>query len=45
MRLERKNASNSISNRIFDFSVTTIRQQVCDGYRETKPQIKHILSK
>jgi len=45
VRLERKNDNNSILNKIFDFSDTTIRHLVCDGYIETRPQIKHILSK
>ena len=44
IRLERKNDSHTISNKIFDFSETTIRQLVYDGYEETKPQIKRILS-
>jgi hypothetical protein len=44
MRLERKNDSNTISNKIFDFSETTIIQLLYDGYKETKPQIKRILS-
>ena len=43
MRLERKNDSNTISNKIFDFSETTIIQLLYDGYKETKPQIKRIL--
>lgn len=44
IRLERKNDSHTISNKIFDFSKTTIRQLACDGYEETKPQIKRILN-
>jgi hypothetical protein len=43
IRLERKNDSHTISNKIFDFSKATIRQLVYDGYEETKPQIKRIL--
>jgi NTE family protein len=44
IRLERKNDSHTISNKIFDFSKTTIRQLVYDGYEETEPQIKRILN-
>lgn len=44
IRLERKNDSHTISNKIFDFSKTTIRQLVYDGYEETKPQMKRIVS-
>jgi NTE family protein len=43
LRLERKNDSHTISNKIFDFSKTTIRQLLYDGYEETKPQLKGIL--
>ena len=39
-RLERKNDEHTISNKTFDFSETTIRQLVNDGYKETKLQIK-----
>jgi NTE family protein len=44
IRLERKNDSHTISNKIFDFSKTTIKQLVYDGCEETEPQIKRILS-
>jgi NTE family protein len=44
IRLERKNDSHTISNKIFDFSKSTIRQLIYDGYEETKPQIKRIVS-
>ena len=44
IRLERKNDDHTISNKIFDFSKTTIRQLVYNGYEETKPQIKRILN-
>lgn len=44
IRLERKNDSHTISNKIFDFSKSTIRQLINDGYEETKPQIKRIVS-
>ena len=43
LRLERKNDSHTISNKIFEFSKTTIRQLLYDGYEETKPQLKGIL--
>ena len=39
-RLERKNDSNTISNKTFDFSKTTIRHLIQDGYGETKEQLK-----
>jgi NTE family protein len=42
-RLERKNDTHSISNKTFDFSTTTIRQLIQDGYEETKSQMKRIL--
>ena len=35
-RLERKNDSYTISNKIFDFTKNTIRQLIQDGYEETK---------
>ena len=44
IRLERKSDSHTISNKIFDFYKSTIRQLIYDGYEETKPQIKRILS-
>ena len=44
IRLERKNDSHTISNKVFDFSKTTIKQLVYDGYEETKPQLKMVLS-
>jgi NTE family protein len=44
IRLERKNDSHTISNKIFDFSKSTIRQLIYNGYEETKPQIKRIVS-
>jgi len=42
-RLERKNDSHTISNKTFDFSKTTIRQLVQDGYKETKEQMKELV--
>ena len=44
-RLERKNDAHTISNKTFDFSKTTIRQLIQDGYKETKEQMKEILAK
>jgi predicted acylesterase/phospholipase RssA len=42
-RLERKNDSHTISNKTFDFSETTIRQLIQNGYKETKEQMKEVL--
>jgi NTE family protein len=39
-RLERKNDRHTISNKTFDFTKNTIRQQIQDGYEETKEQMK-----
>ncbi len=44
-RLERKNDSHTISNKIFDFSRTTLRELIQNGYKETKEQMKEILSR
>jgi NTE family protein len=44
-RLERKNDSHTISNKTFDFSETTIRQLIQDGYNESKKQMKEVLIK
>jgi len=44
-RLERKNDAHTISNKTFDFSKTTIRQLIQEGYEETKEQMKEILAK
>lgn len=45
VRLERKNDSHTISNKIFDFSENTIRQLIQDGYDETKQQMKGIIAR
>jgi NTE family protein len=45
VRLERKNDSHTISNKTFDFSKTTIRQLIQDGYQETKEQMKEVLAR
>lgn len=42
-RLERKNDNHTISNKTFDFSKTTIRQLIQDGYEETKEQMKGVV--
>lgn len=39
-RLERKNDSNTISNKTFDFSKTTVQQLIQNGYKESKEQLK-----
>jgi predicted acylesterase/phospholipase RssA len=45
VRLERKNDSHTVSNKIFDFSENTIRQLIQDGYNETKEQMKGIIAR
>jgi NTE family protein len=35
IRIERKNDTHTISNKTFDFSSTTIRNLIRDGYKET----------
>ena len=42
-RLERKNDTNTISNKTFDFSKTTVQQLIQNGYKETKQQLKEVL--
>ena len=44
-RLERKNDVHTISNKTFDFSKTTIRQLIQEGYEETKEQMKEVLDR
>ena len=44
-RLERKNDTNTISNKTFDFSEATVRQLIQDGYKETKEQMKEIIAR
>ena len=41
-RLERKNDIHTISNKTFDFSKTTIRQLIQNGYDESKEQMKEV---
>ena len=45
VRFQRKNDSNTISNKTFDFSKTTIQQLIQDGYQETKEQLKEVLAR
>lgn len=43
IRIERKNDTHTIVNKTFDFSSTTIRQLIRDGYEETLEQETKIL--
>jgi NTE family protein len=43
IRIERKNDTHTIANKTFDFSSTTIRQLIEDGYEETLDQETNIL--
>ena len=45
VRLERKNDSHTISNKTFDFSKTTIRHLIQDGYKESKEQMKVVIAR
>ena len=45
VRVERKNDIHTISNKTFDFSNTTIRQLIKDGYEEALDQGTKILHK
>ena len=45
VRLDRKNDSHTISNKTFDFSRTTIRQLIQDGYKESKEQMKVVIAR
>ena len=42
-RIERKNDSHTIANKTFDFSDTTIRQLIKDGYDEALDQGSKLL--
>ena len=42
-RLERKNDTNTISNKTFDFSKNTVQLLIQNGYKETKEQLKEVL--
>jgi hypothetical protein len=43
IRIERQNDMHTIANKTFDFSSTTIRQLMRDGYQETLEQEAKIL--
>ena len=43
--LSERNDSHTVSNKIFDFSKTTIQQLIHDGYQETKEQMKEITAR
>jgi NTE family protein len=43
IRIERKNDTHTISNKTFDFSRSTVRNLIGDGYRETLEQETNIL--
>ena len=43
--MERKNDSDTISNKTFDFSKNTIQQLIKDGYQETSEQMKEVLAR
>ncbi len=43
IRIERKNDTHTISNKTFDFSSTTVRNLIRDGYKETLEQEAKIL--
>ena len=43
IRIERKNDTHTISNKTFDFSSTTVRNLIRDGYKETLEQETRIL--
>jgi NTE family protein len=45
VRLERKNDIHTVSNKIFDFSKTTIQQLIQDGYQQTREQMKGVLAR
>ncbi len=45
VRFQRKNDSNTIANKTFDFSKTTIQQLIQDGYQETKEQLEEVLAR
>ena len=45
VRFQRKNDSNTIANKTFDFSKSTIQQLIQDGYQETKEQLEEVLAR
>jgi len=44
VRMERKNDIHTISNKTFDFSTTTIRELIQDGYQESKEAMKKVVA-
>jgi len=44
-RLERKNDSHTISNKIFDFTKSTILRLIQNGYEETQDQMKKVFER
>jgi len=44
VRMERKNDIDTISNKTFDFSTTTIRELIQDGYQESKEAMKKVVA-
>jgi hypothetical protein len=45
IRFERKNDSDTISNKTFDFSKNTIERLIDDGYKESNEQLAYELGK
>jgi NTE family protein len=45
VRVERKNDIHTISNKTFDFSKSTIKQLIREGYEEAKDQVPKILQR
>ena len=45
VRLERKNDSHAVSNKTLDYSETTIRQLIQDGYKEVKEQMNKVMQR
>jgi NTE family protein len=45
VRLERKNDSHAVSNKTLDYSETTIRQLIQDGYKEVKEQMNGVMQR
>ena len=44
-RLERKNDADTISNKIFDFTKSTILRLIQNGYEETQDQMKKVFER
>ena len=45
VRLERENDSHAVSNKTLDYSETTIRQLIQDGYKEVKEQMNGVMQR